>query len=205
MRKSIVIPFDAEPPLPDAVSPPPPDLGLPKRGRLWVFGYGSLMWDPGFEFQCMRPAMLYGYHRAFCVWSHHYRGTVARPGLVLGLSPGGSCRGLAFRVSADHRDAVVDYLYRREMLTGVYVPRLLRVLVPEGVVTALAFTADRDHGQFAGRLTEAKTAAVIAGAHGRRGPNRDYLAQTVRHLDELGIKDGALHRLLARVVARKPG
>ena len=87
----------------------------PGGGDLWVFGYGSLMWNPGFAHAEARPARVYGYHRAFCLYSEHYRGTEARPGLVLGLNRGGSCRGRAFRVPAHDADAAMEYLIAREM------------------------------------------------------------------------------------------
>lgn len=190
------IPFDAEAPLSEPRQPKP-KLKIP-AGDFWVFGYGSLMWDPGFPHTAESPATLYGYHRAFCVWSHHYRGTPERPGLVLGLSPGGACKGRAFRIRARDRAAVVDYLYRRELLTGVYVPRLANVRLDGRRgrrARALVFVADRDHPQYAGRLPERRIVAIVRAAHGRRGANTAYLANTVRHLDQLGIKEGPLHRI----------
>ena len=178
----------------------PADRG---QGRdLWVFAYGSLMWNPGFAFAEARPARLFGYHRAFCIWSHRYRGTPRAPGLVLGLIGGGSCAGRVYRVPAARRAATIAKLFRREMITGVYRPMWHAARTPKGVVTALAFVANRDHKQYAGKLPEARVAAVLGCCKGSRGKGRDYLASTVRHLDALGIDDGPLHRLLDQVDAR---
>jgi cation transport protein ChaC len=166
-----------------------------------VFGYGSLMWEPGFDHEEVRPARLHGYHRAFCMFSWHYRGTREKPGLVLGLDPGGSCLGRAFRLAPTQVAAARDYLWQREMITGMYDEKLHPVHLPAfgGAaarrVTALTYVVDRHHEQYAGKLSLEEQAAIIAGARGVRGPNRDYLANTVAHLDELGIADGALHRL----------
>ncbi len=175
----------------------PADRG--QGGDLWVFAYGSLMWNPGFAFAEARPARLFGYHRAFCIWSHRYRGTPLAPGLVLGLIGGGSCAGRVYRVPAARRGATIAKLFRREMITGVYRPTWLAVRTPKGRVAALAFVANRDHKQYAGKLPAARVAAVLSCCKGSRGKGRDYLASTVSHLDELGIDDGPLHRLLDRV------
>lgn len=170
-------------------------------GDLWVFGYGSLMWRPGFDYLERVPARLNGYHRDFCVWSHRYRGTPEKPGLVLGLDRGGSCRGIAYRVADDKREAVLAYLHEREMITGVYAPRMLPVM-PEGSdrrVAAQAYVVERDHAQYAAGLTPEERAALIIQGHGTAGPGRDYLANTVGHLAELGLPDRRLSRLLALV------
>ncbi|SLN26404.1 gamma-glutamylcyclotransferase [Oceanibacterium hippocampi] len=181
---------------------PPVDYPLPdfRPGEdLWVFGYGSLMWRPGFDHLGIEPALLRGYHRAFCVRSVVHRGTRARPGLVLGLDNGGACRGRAIRVAAPDREYVVDYLYRREMVTSVYRPRIVRVRLTarDETVPALAFVVDRRHEQYCGKLALDEAAAVIAAASGRGGPNVEYLRSTITHLDELGIAEGPLHRILA--------
>jgi len=176
-----------------------PELRWP-RGDLWVFGYGSLMWQPGFDYAEARPAMLYGYHRALCLWSEHYRGTPEAPGLVFGLDAGGACRGRAFRVARADRDRVVDYLYKRELISYVYLPRLHPLHIDRGrTVPALIFVADRRHPQYAGKLPLAEVAAIVARSVGKSGTGRDYLANTVAHLDALGIKDGIAHRVLALV------
>lgn len=172
------------------------ELGLAEGEALWVFAYGSLMWNPGFPFIESRPALLRGYHRKFCVYSHRYRGTPDRPGLVLGLDRGGSCRGIVFHVAAKDRAGVLDYLWEREMSNEVYRPRLLPVRTPDGEVRACAFVAKRAHVQYCGDLGLDRTIDCIRHGCGERGRNLDYLANTVRHLRELGIHDGALERLL---------
>jgi cation transport protein ChaC len=158
-------------------------------GDMWVFAYGSLMWNPGFPHSQARLAQIHGYHRALCVWSWVHRGTQARPGLVLGLDRGGSCVGVAHRVAAKDRDAVVAYLYERELVTHVYIPVVSRIRV-EGVgfVAALTFAVDRRHAQYAGKLSAAEAAKTIRAAHGRSGPNPDYFANTIAHMDALGIQ-----------------
>lgn len=197
------IPFDHEEPLPGETAPPFPRVKPAKGEPLWVFGYGSLMWDPGFPHTSVTVAKLWGHHRGFCIWSHRYRGTPEHPGLVLGLMPGGSCKGRAFRVRRADEEAVIDYLYRREMVTGVYRPGFHRAATPDGRrLNVLAFVADPHHKQYAGHLSEAEVIDIIARSRGQRGPNADYLANTVQHLDALGIADGPLHRLLAAVRGR---
>jgi cation transport protein ChaC len=166
-------------------------------GDLWVFGYGSLMWRPGFDFMEMHRAWLYGYHRAFCVYSWVHRGTRERPGLVLGLDRGGSCVGRLFRVAAAEADAVVRYLDEREMVTGVYVPVEGRVRFEGRDVRARTYIADRGHAQYAGKLPVEAQARLVEGAVGQSGVNRDYVLNTVAHLETMGMVDGPLHRLAA--------
>jgi len=179
---------------------------IPPPGRdFWVFGYGSLIWNPGFAHTEVRSGLLRGYHRRFCVESHRYRGTPARPGLVLGLAPGGSCRGLVYRVPAAEGADVMDYLHQREMVTGVYNPTWLKVDTAQDRVQAAGFVVDTKHPQYAGRLPEAEMAAIIRRGHGSGGPNLDYLRNTVHHLEALDMHDRALHRLLARVEAETGG
>lgn len=176
----------------------------PAGADFWVFGYGSLMWRPGFPYLECRSALLRGWHRAFCVYSQHYRGTREKPGLVLGLDRGGACRGRAFLVAAEDGLSVADYLHGREMISGVYEPRWVQVETAEGRLRAAAYLADRGHEQYAGKLDEERVVRLILQGHGIAGSNLEYIENTVRHLDELGIADGALHRLL-RVVERKAG
>jgi cation transport protein ChaC len=202
--KKRTIPFDGARPL-DAEPPPPPQFAPPGAGNPWVFAYGSLMWAPEFPHLATRRATLHGYHRAFCVWSHHYRGTRLDPGLVLGLAPGGSCVGRAIQIARADWPVVLDYLYRREMLTGCYLPKFVRIRMPKRQVAALAFVVDRAHQEYTGRLGEDQIVAVIGKSHGRRGSGRDYLGETVRHLDELGIADGPLHHLWRRVAGKGGG
>ncbi len=176
-------------------------------GDLWVFGYGSLMWSPDFRFVERRAAQLHGYHRSLCIYSHRYRGTPERPGLVMGLCPGGSCMGVAFRVDKRHAKGTLETLWQREMPNGVYEARLLPVRLGQRMVRAVAFVADSKHRQFAGRLSIPETARMVAQGCGMRGQNLDYLAQTVAHMDELGMREGHLHEVLdaARRLCRQAG
>jgi cation transport protein ChaC len=171
-------------------------LALPPGEDFWVFGYGSLMWHPGFPHVEVRPAHLRGLHRSFCVYSHRYRGTPQAPGLVLGLDRGGSCHGMAFRVPSGEGEEVLDYLYEREMITGVYNPAWRRAETKDGPVSAITFVVDRAHQQYAGRLDHDAMVALILQGRGNRGPCLDYLANTVHHLRALGLKDRGLERLL---------
>ena len=175
--------------------PPPHDF--------WVFAYGSLMWNPEFPHREVRAARVLGYHRAFCVYSHHYRGTPERPGLVLGLDRGGSCLGRAYKVSAADGAEAAGILDEREMRGGVYDPRWVEVRFSDGGrMQAYAYVVDRTNPHYAGRLDLQTLAELITHAVGERGSNLDYLVNTVRHLDELGIAESALHELLDRVLAR---
>ena len=175
-----------------------PDLKLPP-GDLWVFGYGSVMWRPGFPHTERHRARVHGYHRALCVWSWAHRGTQERPGLVLGLDAGGSCVGFVYRVARAQKAAVADYLYSRELVVPGYPYRavLLPVQVVAGKRLALSFVVDRSHPQYAGKLLPEQAARVVRQAVGRSGSNPDYVASTVGHLDELGIADSPLHRVNA--------
>ncbi len=171
-------------------------------GDFWVFGYGSLMWRPGFDFSESAPARLAGSHRALCVHSYHHRGTPARPGLVLGLAAGGACRGLAFKVSGKNRDEVIGYLRAREQVTMVYLEKWRRVKLLRGAgadVPALCYVADPSHRQYAGRMELAEQVRCIHGNSGKSGKNVEYVYQTVQRLRELGIHDRRLEDLAARL------
>ena len=178
-------------------------LALPAGEDFWVFGYGSLMWHPGFPHLEVRPARLRGLHRSFCVYSHRYRGTPQVPGLVLGLDRGGSCHGMVFRVPAAEGEEVLDYLYEREMVTGVYHPTWRRAETAEGAVSAITFVVDRGHRQYAGRLPHDDMVALILQGRGNRGPCEEYLENTVHHLRALGLKDRGLESLLKEVMRRR--
>ena len=159
-------------------------------GDFWVFGYGSLMWRPGFAHTETRRARLHGFHRSLCVWSHIYRGTRERQGLVLGLDRGGSCVGLAFRVPSELREEVLAYLRDRELVTSVYLERMLPIRLEGGdSAVAVAYVVDRGHEQYAGALEEAGAARIVSGAVGQAGPNEDYVLNTIEHLKALGIRD----------------
>ena len=174
-------------------------IDIAETGDVWFFAYGSLMWDPGFAPVEVRPARLYGYHRAFCVRSRHYRGTAAAPGGVLGLDHGGAWHGRALRVAERDRAHVFEYLAEREMPEEIYTCRQVRLALGRRRVDGYALVVNRDNFLYAGRLSEAEIARIIVNSEGGRGRNRDYLASTVRHLDDLGIGDGPMHRLLAVV------
>ena len=160
----------------------------------WVFGYGSLMWKPGFAFLEQQPARLHGYHRALCVYSWVHRGTPDRPGLVLGLDRGGSCRGIAFKVADERWKDVVDYLRAREQVTMVYREEQLkaRLLLENRVVEVLAYVVDRRHAQYAGALSPRDQAHIVANARGQSGENREYVENTLAHMREEGIRDERL-------------
>ena len=177
-------------------------LAPPKGRSFWVFGYGSLMWRPDFPFREATPALLRGYHRAFCIWSFHYRGSAERPGLVLGLDRGGACRGRVYLVAAEAGSAVSEYLHEREMTTGVYETRWLPVEIPGRRVIAAAYVADRTHPQFTGKLAPERLVELVLQGVGEMGSCLDYLESTVRHLDELGIADCPIHRLHRLVESR---
>jgi cation transport protein ChaC len=168
----------------------------------WVFGYGSLMWRPGFDFLERRPARLPGAHRALCVYSHIHRGTPEKPGLVLGLDRGGSCRGIAFRIAKRGRDATLSYLREREQVTKVYREtfRLIDLLdEPRERVRALCYLVDRAHAQYAGDLSLETQLHLVRQGHGRSGINRDYVLATAKELAALGIRDRTFEWLAARL------
>ena len=182
----------------DRSTPPHPAV----QGDVWVFAYGSLMWNPDFTPRESVPARLFGWRRALCILSTIYRGTEDRPGLVLGLDRGGSCLGRALRVAAAHWPEVKARLDARELPTQVYLPRFLPVRLDDGrVVAAYAYVVDRDHHQY-WRGDRAEAVRLLRQGCGKGGTARDYLAQTVAHLDDLGIRSGALHALLAAVDRR---
>jgi cation transport protein ChaC len=169
---------------------------------LWVFGYGSLMWRPGFDFLDRVPARLIGAHRALCIYSFLHRGTPERPGLVLGLDRGGMCRGIAYRVAARDRTATIAYLREREQTNKVYRETVRAVWLnedPQETVRALCYVADRRHPQYAGRLTLAEQEHFIRQGHGKSGPNREYVLETVKELEALGYRESELHQLADRV------
>ncbi len=165
---------------------------------LWVFGYGSLMWRPGFPSVEKRHAHLHGYHRSLCVMSHVHRGTPERPGLVLGLDRGGRCHGIAFRVAGEEAEPTVRYLRERELVTSVYLERRLPVRLDDGrVVEALTYTVDRRHAQYAGRLPDADLVRFVSQGQGISGANPDYVRSTHEHLLAMGVTDPTLARLVA--------
>lgn len=174
-----------------------PETHFP-AGDLWVFGYGSLMWRPGFEFEERMQARLIGEHRALCVYSFVHRGTPEKPGLVLGLDRGGACRGIAFRVAEKNRAATIAYLREREQVTSVYREVKRSVWLENQArqrVSALAYVVDRGHVQYAGRLSPADQLRHVLQGHGQSGVNRDYVLATVKAIEAEGFRDAPLHQL----------
>jgi cation transport protein ChaC len=158
---------------------------------LWVFGYGSLMWHPGFDHVESQPALLRGAHRSLCVYSYVHRGTEDKPGLVLGLDTGGSCRGIAFRVKAASADTTMVYreAYRSiQLLDGT-----------RRKVQAICFLVDRHHPQYAGRLPVSRQAELVQWGKGQSGNNVEYVANTLSHLDEMGLRENALKQVMAQL------
>ena len=169
-------------------------------GDLWVFGYGSLIWKPGFDFVESALAWVHGYHRSLCIFSHVHRGTPERPGLVLGLDRGGSCQGVAFRVAARDREATVAYLRERELVTSVYLEKTVRLRFADGFsVPALAFVVDRRHAQYAGRLPLEDMTRLVAEGVGINGDNPAYVRNTFEHLLRLDIHDAELAAVVGQL------
>ena len=168
---------------------------------LWVFGYGSLMWNPGFEPAEQVLARLSGFHRSFCMWSIHHRGSEEDPGLVLALDEADAvCDGVAMRVADDERDLVLAYLRERELISAAYVEQVHDLELRDGRrVPSLCYVIERDHVQYCGGLELERQAQVIATAIGGRGPNTEYLYNTAQQLDAFGIVDADMDWLGARV------
>ncbi|OUS12170.1 gamma-glutamylcyclotransferase [Rhodospirillales bacterium 47_12_T64] len=174
-------------------------LPLEEGKDFWVFGYGSLMWNPGFPHVEVQPATLEGFHRHFCIYSFFYRGTPECPGLVLGLDVGGSCVGMAYRVPAAEREVVMDYLFEREMISGVYNPGWYDITLKTGeIVSSATFVADTRHEQYAGRLGSEELIAHLLQGVGSNGRCIEYLENTVTHLKALDIDDQGLEDLLGK-------
>jgi cation transport protein ChaC len=164
--------------------------------ELWVFGYGSLMWRPGFDFVEQRKGRVHGLHRRLCIYSHVHRGTPERPGLVLGLDLGGSCEGIVFRVADEKREDTIRYLREREMMNGVYYESYRRVTCEDGsIVRALTYCAQRNHVQFAPKMSLENTVAQIEGALGQSGPNEEYVLSTVDQIKDMGACDKRLEEV----------
>jgi len=170
---------------------------------LWLFGYGSLMWNPAAHIAERRPALLRGWRREFCLWAPLGRGTPARPGLTLALLPGGSCRGMALRIDPELVESETEIIWRREMLSGAYRPRWVTLATDDGPLRAATFVANPLHPGVATRLPEATVVEVLALAEGRIGRCCDYLTQLVAELEAIGAGRSAMHRLDAAVAARR--
>lgn len=172
---------------------------------LWVFGYGSLIWRPDFEFAEQRPALVRGWHRALKMWSRVNRGTPECPGLVFGMLSGGSCRGMVFRIAQSHARQVMINLWQREMVLGVYDPRWLPCETNEGTVRALAFTLSRKSPSHTGVLSPEEYQRIFAQARGKYGTTLAYAQATFDELQRMGIHDRALGRLLAHAAPPSHG
>ncbi len=177
------------------------DEGWNGQNDIWIFGYGSLVWRPGFEHAEARQATLVGYHRSLCLWSRINRGTPEQPGLVFALDRGGSCRGLAYRLRSSQVPNVFPQLWEREMPSGAYQPRWLNVRTPEGSVPALTFVMDRNSSGYAGRLPEQKILSIVRCGQGIYGHCVEYVAETARALRQHGIVDQRLESLVRQLEA----
>lgn len=170
---------------------------------VWIFAYGSLIWNPIFKFVERQAGTIYGFHRRFCLWVPAGRGTPENPGLVLGLDYGGSCRGIAFRIAETDRAAELPLIWRREMIVGSYTPRWVKVFTGDREIAAITFVINRQHRRYAGVLPSETVINSIATAQGHLGSCADYLAQTVQGLLEAEIPDRALLSLHQQVIKRQ--
>ncbi len=166
---------------------------------VWVYGYGSLIWRPDFDFMERRLATLRGHHRALCLWSRVNRGTPECPGLVFGLDRGGSCRGVVYRLAGDQVPAYFPALWEREMSTGAYLPRWINCATDAGPVRALVFIMNRDNPAYIRALPDAELLAIVRRAAGRYGPCTDYVVQTAQALRAAGIHDARLDAIARRL------
>lgn len=171
----------------------------PAGRDIWVFAYGSLIWNPAFHFEEKRKAHLFGYHRKFCLWTFAGRGNDETPGLTLALDHGGACRGIAYRVAREKAEEELEIIWRREMVTGAYQPRWVQMEAEGERVSAISFVVNRRHSRYASSIPEGEMIAAIARARGELGPCAEYLHNTVDHLRELGIVDRPLFALREKV------
>jgi cation transport protein ChaC len=171
------------------------------EGEVWIFGYGSLIWNPAFLYDVQMVGRVHGWHRRFCLWTSLSRGCPERPGLILGLDRGGACHGIVYRIPAASTALELVVLWRREMADGAYTPRWITAETQNGCVRAIAFTSNRSHPRYAGKLDELEMARVIAHSAGKLGRCSEYLANTVAALERRGIADSKLRALHARVEA----
>lgn len=175
----------------------------PQRERVWIFGYGSLIWNPAFHFTERRSARLHGYHRQFCLWARAGRGSPARPGLMLAIERGGSCHGVAYRLPRGRVETELDVVWRREMLTMAYRPVWVRLRTSEGIEPAITFAVNRGHERYVRGLDVDAIVHYLATGAGPLGRCRDYLFDTVAHLEQLGIRDRHLEALAQRLRAHE--
>lgn len=176
-------------------------LAAAPAGDVWVFAYGSLIWNPAIEFAEQRVGRVHGYHRRYCILSQTGRGSPELPGLMLGLDRGGSCHGVVYRLAPEKVEEELEILWSREMVARGYDARWVRAQTPNGTVHAIAFVVRRDFDRYCARMDEAEMAQLIATGKGWLGTCAEYLHNTVQHLEALGIPDAQLYRLDRRVRA----
>lgn len=175
----------------------------PRREPIWVFAYGSLMWNPAFHYVERRTARIYGFHRQFCLWARGGRGSPERPGLMLSLESGGSCSGVAYRVAREAAETELDVLWRREMSSLAYRPVWVTVYMRRGTGPAIVFAVNRSHERYVPGLDSGTIARYLATGAGLNGSCREYLFDTAEHLRELGIRDRGIEALTHRVREHK--
>ena len=171
--------------------------------EIWLFGYGSLMWNPCIDYCDRQSALLYGYHRSYCLQTPVGRGTPEQPGLMLALKRGGSCNGIAYQIDWAVAEHELDVVWNREMISGAYQPRLVMLRTPLGLKRSIAFTINTQHKLYVDNMPLEQAAAMIATASGWLGSCADYLHNTVENLDKLGVGDGPMHTLLKLVQAQQ--
>jgi cation transport protein ChaC len=176
----------------------------PGDADVWLFGYGSLIWNPIIHFEERRVARVHGFHRRFCLWSHVNRGSMQKPGLVLGLDAGGSCHGVAYRIAARHAAEELRLIWRREMVLGSYIPRWVPMDAGGTAMRAIAFIVNRRHPSYAGKLPLETVIRTLVSARGYLGTPAEYLLETVKGLVEHGVRDSYLMELRKRVLAIHP-
>ncbi len=170
---------------------------------IWVFGYGSLMWNPAFDYAERQVGVVRGWHRRFCLWLTMGRGSPASPGLMLALDLGGTCRGVAFRIPAVRARSELLLIWRREMFGTAYMARWVQVRTACAVVPAITFVVNRADTRYAGKIDDSEAAAHIATATGSLGSCLSYFDNTVDHLRALKIRDAGLQRIAARMVQHR--
>ncbi|MZR30101.1 gamma-glutamylcyclotransferase [Sneathiella litorea] len=166
-----------------------------KDDGLWVFGYGSLLWNPAFHFTEWQPARLFGFRRRFCLQASIGRGSPEKPGLMLALDHGGSCKGRAFHIAPEKIDSETDILWMREMVSGAYNARHIHIQLPDRKVKGLTFVINRSHPRYVSNIGMEETVQLLASGEGHLGTCRDYLNNTIAHLDEMNVQDRYLHEI----------
>lgn len=171
----------------------------PEGKDLWIFGYGSLLWNPAFHYVDCQPARLFGYRRRFCLQASIGRGSKEKPGLMLALDHGGSCNGRAFRIARDKIQSETEILWMREMISGSYDAKKVTLNLPGQVISGLTFVMNRQHPRYVANMDLETTAKLLATGEGHLGTCRDYLMNTIKHLEEMNVRDKYLHQLAAKI------